>query len=136
MEACDVAKKVLTDTTDIDAEMDRLRQEMEVISELIRKSINENSSTALNQDEYTERYNGYVDRYETVKKRFDELAAERKDKQEKAKAIDRFIHTVESRDELLKEFDPYLWVATVESVTVMRDGRMQFRFFDGKEITE
>ena len=136
LEACDAAKKVLTDTTDIDAEMDRLRQEMEVISELIRKCINENASTVLDQEEYTSRYNGYVDRYETVKKRFDELAAERRDKLEKAKAIDRFIHTVESRDELLKEFDPYLWVATVESVTVMRDGKMQFRFFDGKEITE
>ena len=33
----------------------------------------ENARTALDQDEYTERYNGLVSRYETVKTRFDEV---------------------------------------------------------------
>ena len=59
---------------------------------------------------------------------------ERERKTEKAKAIDRFIHTLESRKELLAEFDPGLWIATVESVTVSGDGGMLFRFFDGTEI--
>lgn len=135
LEACETAKSVLTNTAAVDREMDRLRQEMEVITGLIKKCIDENSSKAMDQEEYTARYNGFVDRYEAVKKRYDELADERKEKLKKAKAIDRFKHTVASRDELLKEFDPYLWIATVESVTVMKDGKMIFRFFDGNEIT-
>lgn len=134
--ACVTAKTVLTDTSAIDAEMAELLREMEVVAELTRKCIEENSSVAQDQNEYTARYNGYVDRYERAKTRYDSLAAERREKQEKVKAIDRFIHTVESRDGLLSEFDPCLWLAAVESVTVMSDGKMRFHFFDGTEITK
>nr|DAH37337.1 MAG TPA: integrase [Caudoviricetes sp.] len=133
--ACVTAKSVLTDTSSIDAEMAELLREMEVVAELTRKCIEENSSVAQDQSEYTARYNGYVDRYERAKARYDSLAVERREKQEKAKAIDRFIHTVESREGLLSEFDPCLWLATVENVTVMSDGKMRFHFFDGTEIT-
>lgn len=134
--ACVTAKTVLTDTSAIDAEMAELLREMEVVAELTRKCIEENSSVAQDQNEYTARYNGYVDRYEKAKTRYDSLAAERREKQEKAKAIDRFIHTVESREGLLCEFDPCLWLATVENATVMSNGRMRFHFFDGTEIIE
>jgi len=115
--------------------MAELLREMEVVAELTRKCIEENSSVAQDQSEYTARYNGYVDRYERAKARYDSLAAERREKLEKAKAIDRFIHTVESRKGVLSEFDPCLWLDTVENVTVMSDGKMRFHFFDGTEIT-
>lgn len=134
--ACLTAKEVLTDTSSIDAEMAELLREMEIVAELTRKCIEENSSVAQDQSEYAARYNGYVDRYEKAKARYEGLAAERREKQEKAKDIDRFIHTVESRDGLLSEFDPCLWLATVENVTVMRNGKMRFHFFDGTEINE
>lgn len=88
-----------------------------------------------NQKEFNSRYNGYVEKYETLKERYDGLAAERERKLDKAKAIDRFIHTVESIDCLLTEFDSHLWMTTVERVTVMSDGKMLFRFFDGTEKT-
>lgn len=41
---------------------------------LVERCVAENARTALDQDEYTERYNGLVSRYETVKTRFDEVA--------------------------------------------------------------
>lgn len=133
--ACVTAKAVLTDTSAVDTEMAELLREMEVVAELTRKCIEENSSVAQDQGEYTARYNGYVDRYERAKARYDILAEERREKLEKAKAIDRFIHTVESRKGVLSEFDPCLWLDTVENVTVMSDGKMRFHFFDGTEIT-
>ncbi len=82
------------------------------------------------------RYNGYVDRYERAKERYDTLALERKEKLTKAKAIDRFMQTVERRENLLTEFEPQLWLATVENVTVMSDGKMKFLFYDGTEVTK
>ncbi|MCR4615608.1 MAG: recombinase family protein [Clostridiales bacterium] len=136
LEACVAAKNALTDTAALDAKLDNIRQEMEIVAGIIRKCIEENSSTALDQDEYNTRYNGYVGRYEAAKRQFDRLSNERQNKIAKAKAIDRFIHTVRSRDGLLKEFDPHLWIATVEEVTVTRDGKMLFRFFDGTEVME
>ena len=76
----------------------------------------------------------YVERYDNAKSKYDTLVAERQDRIKKAKAIDRFMQTVESRDGLLTEFDPQLWIATVEYVTIMKSGDMRFRFFDGTEV--
>ena len=106
----------------------------EVIAELTRKCIEENSSAAQDQKEYTARYNSNVERYDRAKERYKTLAIQREERQEKAKAIDRFIQTVESRQGLLKEFDPHLWLITVEYVTIMNDGTMTFSFFDGTEV--
>lgn len=134
IKVCRTAKQTLTDTTAIDAEMADLLREMEVVSELTRKCIEKNSAVAQDQKEFNNRYNAYVEKYEALKERYDGLAAERERKTEKAKAIDRFIRTVESRDGLLTEFDPHLWLMTVEKVTITSDGKMLFRFFDGTEI--
>lgn len=132
--ACLTAKKAITDTSKIDAEMNDLLREMEIVAGLMKKCIEENSTTVQDQEEYTARYNSYVDRYEMLKSRYDALAAERQSKLEKAKAIDRFIRTVKSREDLLTEFDPHLWMTTVENVTITNDGKMLFRFFDGNKI--
>ena len=52
----------------------------------------------------------------------------------KAKAIERFMQTVASRDGLLAEFDPQLWLTTVEYVTVTKNGDLRFQFYDGTEV--
>ena len=83
----------------------------------------------------TARYNGYVDRYEKAKERYDALTALRREKLSKAKAIDRFIATVSKREELLTEFDNRLWLSLVDYVEVHRDGTLTFHFFDGTEKT-
>ena len=134
IKACMMAKAVLTDTTGIDSQMSDLISEMEVVAELTRKCIETNSSMAQDQKEFNDRYNAYVEKYETLKNQHDALAAEREKRKEKAKAIDRFVQTLKSRDGLLTEFDPHLWMMTVEKVTITEDEKMRFRFFDGTEI--
>ena len=133
LEACSAVKAVLTDTSSIDAEMEELLWEMEVIAGLTKKCIEENSSSAQNQEEYTARYNGYVDRYEKAKGRHDALTALRQEKLSKAKAIDRFLATISKREDLLTEFDNRLWLSLVDYAEVYRDGTLIFRFFDGTE---
>lgn len=133
--ACIAAKKALTDTSSIDQEIGELVREIEVIVGLTEKLVSENASTAQNQDDYTARYNAYAERYEKARSRHDELTLLRREKQLKAKAIDRFITTVKEREELLIEFDENLWRTVVEYATVHRDGSMTFHFFDGTEVT-
>lgn len=135
IKACRTAKQALTDTTSIDTEMADLLRKIEVVSELTRKCIEKNSAVAQDQKEFNSRYNGYVEKYEALKERYDSLAAERERKTEMAKAIDRFIHTVESRDGLLTKFDPHLWLTTIEKVTIASDGKMLFCFFDETEVS-
>ena len=112
-----------------------LREATRSIAGLTRKCVEENSSVAQDQAEYTARYNGYVDRYERVKARYDSLAELRREKQAKARAIDRFAATLAKRDGLLKEFDSRLWLTVLDYATVNRDKTVTFRFYDGTEVT-
>ena len=133
--ACETAKAMLTDMTGIDAEIQELLREMEVVAGLTKKCIEENSASAQDQEEYTARYNGYVDRYEKAKARYDALSELRSGKQAKAKAIDRFIAMLSQREELLTEFDNRLWLTMVDYAEVHRDNKITFCFYDGTEIT-
>ena len=116
--------------------MDELLREMEVVAELTRKCIAENSATAQDQTEYTDRYNAYVDRYEKAKARYDSLAAVRAERLASAKAMERFMAVLNERENPLAEFDHRLWITTVDYATVQRDGTITFRFYDGTEITK
>ena len=134
--ACEVTRDAFADTKAIDAEMDELLREMEVVAELTRKCIAENSATAQDQTEYTDRYNAYVDRYEKAKARYDSLAAVRAERLASAKAMERFMAVLNERENPLAEFDHRLWITTVDYATVQRDGTITFRFYDGTEITK
>lgn len=41
----------------------------------------------------------------------------------------------ERRDELLTEFDNYLWLTVIDRVTVQQDGSLTFLFYNGSEIS-
>lgn len=135
LDACETAKAVLADTAEADAELSGLTRELEVISELTRKCIQENSSAVLDQEEYNALYDSYVARYEKTKERFDELTAQKEEKLRKAKAIDRFASAVAARNGCLDEFDSKLWTAVVEKVTALNSGVLVFRFINGSEVS-
>ena len=103
----------LTDCTGIDTEIESLLEEIDVVTELTKRCIAENSQTAQNQEEYAARYNGFVERY--------------------AEAIGAFMFEVQELD-ILAEFDKKLWLTTIDTVTVHADGRMTFKFRGGTEI--
>ena len=63
----------LTDCTSIDTEIESLLEEIEVVTELTKRCIAENSQMAQNQEEYAARYNGFVERYEKAKARLEQL---------------------------------------------------------------
>ena len=78
-------------------------------------------------------YNGYVERYEKAKARYDEITETLDARAAKGRAIDRFLRDISGRDELLAEFDAVLWLTVIDAVTVRRDGTLVFRFQDGRE---
>ena len=53
----------------------------------------------------------------------------------RAKEIQSYLRTIISQTGELAQFDPRVWVEVVEQVTVFHDGRVVFRFKDGREIT-
>ena len=133
LEDCRLMQTALTDCSGIDAEIEQLLEEIDVVTELTKRCIAENSQTVQNQEEYTARYNGFVERYEKAKARVEELHSIKSARQAQADAIGAFMFEVQELD-TLTEFDEKLWLTVIDTVTVHADGRMTFKFQGGTEI--
>ena len=133
LEDCRLMQATLTDCTGIDTEIESLLEEIEVVTELTKRCIAENSQTAQNQEEYTARYNGFVERYEKAKAQLEQLRTTKAEREAQAEAIGVFMFEVQELD-TINEFDEKLWLTIIDTVTVHTDGRMTFRFQGGTEI--
>jgi hypothetical protein len=132
----DAMIEVMTDTTAIDAESHALQEECKVIMELIKKCVDENACTVLDQEDYERRYNDLIERYEAAKERLNELSNIRQGLMTKHQDMTQFLETLMHTGNLITEFDENLWNAMVESVTVYSRGRLVLRFKDDTEITQ
>ena len=133
LENCRLMQSTLTDCTGIDKEIQTLLEEIEVVTELTKRCIAENSQTAQNQEEYAARYNGFVERYEKAKVQLEQLRTTKAARENQAEAIGAFVFEVQELG-ILTEFDEKLWLTVIDTVTVHADGRMTFKFQGGTEI--
>ncbi len=127
LDNCRLIQDTLTDCTSIDAEIDSLYCEIDVVTELTKKLVEENSQNSMDQNEYQAKYNGYVKRYETAKIKLKKLQEQRQQRLAKRDAIGAFMFELRERDEILTEFDERLWNVAVERVVVNEDG-LEFEF--------
>ena len=134
LEDCRLIQTTLTDCTGIDAEIESLLEEIDVVTELTKRCIAENSQTAQNQEEYATRYNGFVERYEKAKAQLEQLRATKAEREAQADAIGAFTFEVQELD-TITDFDKKLWLTLIDTVTVHADGRMTFKFQGGKTLT-
>ncbi len=134
MEDCEAMLRLLTDNSSLEERIGMLRNEQEVVEELTRKLVSANASTVERQADYHERYTSLVDRYEALGEEIDVLERKCAVREARAKEIRPFLKVIVSQNGELKQFDPRVWVEVVEQVTVYHDGRVVFRFKDGREI--
>jgi len=132
---CRLAQEVLCDCTEIDAELEELRREIEVVSELTRKSIYENARFVVNQDEFNERHKGYMERHRIATERVAELEDQRRNRQNKLLILDRFMREIKTRPFVVEEFDERLWLAVIDKVIIHDANDIHFTFRDGTAIT-
>lgn len=119
----------------IDREMDEARNEMEVITGLIQRLIDENATRKMDQNDYRKRYDGYVSRYAALESRMDSLEKERKTREFKYDIFSGFLFELGEIHELPLAFDDRLFYQLVDYATVYSDGRVVFSFRNGTEIT-
>lgn len=123
----------LCDATELEKRLVELREELEVVVELTDRCVSENARIALDQDEYTERYNGLVERYEKTKAEFDEVTRAIADKEARKKLMEQFLRTIEEQEPITK-FDERLWASLVDYVTVYSEKDIRVTFKDGTKI--
>ena len=136
LEDCQLMHDALADTTGLDAEIGRLSEEMDTVTMLITRLINENASVAMSQEEYSKQYDAYAERFEKAQARYEKLQAEKQAAIAEADTIAQTMKEIASVQELPIEFEEHLWFALIDRVTAYRDERIVFRFKTGQEITE
>jgi len=131
---CRLAQEVLCNCSAIEIELAELQREIEVVSELTRKSIYENARFGVNQDEFNERHQGYMERHLEATERVTELEDKQRNRQNKSLTLERFIREIETRPLVIDEFDERLWLAAIDKVIVHGADDIQFNFRDGTSI--
>ena len=129
-----VVVAMLTDYTELDGQIASLTAEIEVVTELTRRCVIENSQTALNQGSYQAKYAELEHRFETAKEKMVTLQKQREDRLQRAERVTLFMQYLTERDYGQIEFDDRLWLASVEKAIVHADSNITFCFYGGVEI--
>lgn len=134
LEGYEVIIQALTDTSKLDKESNKLKSEIEIVTEMLRKCVEENAHSALNQEEYEERYKALAERYENIKNGLRGIDEKRLERSAKHENITAFIKDLEQREGLVTGFDEQLWLGTVEKVVVNTEEKITFVFKDSMEL--
>ncbi len=126
--------KLLTDTTQLDKDIENLNDELLVISELLNKLIKENSKSSMSQDEYNKKYAELSNRYERTQKKHHELIKARDNKKVQALNLKAFISNLKRVDDKLSEWNEPIWMLLVKSAVMHRDKSITFKLNNGNEI--
>ena len=131
---CRAVMEALADCGSIDAEMEAVSDEMEVIAGLIQKLVDENATRKLDQHDYRKKYDGYASRYAALESRMDSLGKERERKEIQYDLFSGFLAGLSETEELPVDFNGKLFHRLVDYATVYPDGRVVFTFRNGVEI--
>ncbi len=107
---------------------------MEIVTEMLRKCVEENANSVLNQVEYEEKYNALAQRYESIKKGLEGINEKRLEISARYENIMIFMKALEVKEDSIVEFDEEIWNGTVENVIVNTDEKITFVFKDGIEL--
>jgi hypothetical protein len=88
----------------------------------------ENAHLALDQEEYQERYNGLVDRFDLAKARHAAITEKITDKQTRFGTMNDFLNALRKQEDLITEFDAELWCSLVDFGTVYDKDDVRFTF--------
>ena len=134
IENCKLAVDALCDLTTIEAELVKLSSEVLVLTELNRKYIEENASSAQSQETYQARYDDLLSKYNEASSRIAELNEAKEHRKSQQILLTAFTTSIEKSERVYETFDEGLWQTTVQKATVHSDGRIVFTFNNSLEI--
>ncbi|MFA5766168.1 MAG: recombinase zinc beta ribbon domain-containing protein, partial [Bacilli bacterium] len=126
--------ELLTDTDQLDKDIDNLNDELLVIAELLNKLIKENSKSGMTQDDYNKKYSELTNRYERTKEKHDDLIKARDNKKVQALNLKSFLSNLKHFNDRLSEWNEPVWMLLVKSAVVHRDKSITFKFHNSNEV--
>lgn len=134
IQACEVMRSVVADCTELDAQIDALNKEIQVVAGLVSQCIKENASTQQSQEEYKKKYSRLEKRYEKAVEKLKAATAERDNRMQRDRDLRIFIGSIKEQSLVLESWNEGLWIDLLDCATVFADSRVVFRFKDGTEI--
>lgn len=125
---------LLSDTKDLDVEINKTGDEITVITELVNKLINNHAKSNMSIDEYDRRYSELTIRYEELEIKQKELINKRDDKKARGYIINEFLSNLKHAKDKMTEWNDSFFTMMVESGRVHRDETITFKLKNGKEI--
>lgn len=132
---CEMLLQYLEDTSVIDMKIDKIDAELKSIAGLISDLINKNSTQALSQTDYNEKYNELTKKYEKKLKAKTKLLSQKQDLEYRITEIKAYVEKLKSSESVIAEWDDMLWMLLIEKATVNHDGKITFLFKDGTEVS-
>ena len=116
----------------LEKQASNLSEECAVVTELIRKCVDENAHISVDPKVYAEKYEFLADRYAKAKDKLDktEIAI----RNSRKNMIAAFLDELEKQERLITDFDTGLWNAVIESMTIYSKEHIVFKFKGGTEI--
>ena len=127
--------ELLTDTSKIDATIQKLNEELNDVRILVENLIKDNASRTQNQIEYTNRYKSLNEKYNLTKEKIEEAIIKRNEMQQNADSLKCFLKELTDNPSFIETYDSILWNSMLDEAIVNEDGTIQFNFKGGKEIT-
>lgn len=134
IQACEEMRFIVCDCTKLDAEIDALNEEIQIVSELVSQCIKENASMQQSQEEYNKKYNRLVNRYEKASSRLKKVTADRNARIQRDREIRIFIESLKQQPLIVEAWDEALWLSLLDTATVYAGGSIKFLFKNGTEI--
>ncbi|RRN49891.1 recombinase family protein [Streptococcus suis] len=119
----------------IDDEIRELESEAEILSQMISSLVVENAKVIQDQDEYQSKYQKLSSKYETIVKNIEVLEVEKLAISKRNKDLQDFISVLEKQDDLVTDFDEFLWDTFVVNVTISKDKEFIYLFKNGAVAT-
>lgn len=134
LEDCRLVYDMLTDTTELDAEIEKQNAEREYVMQILKKCVDDNTMKEQDQAEYWKRYDALAERYEREKVKLEELLATKEERRHKAELLGEFMFELHEREGLIDTFEMRFWVIMIEKVVVTEGKKLNFEFRNGSKI--
>ena len=102
---------------------------------LVKKLIDENSRRTMNQEDFITRYNNYDKKHNELKERLAKKEEELNTRINQKKKLELFLLDLESKKEVISEFDKDLFLYFVSKMVVDRNSQITFYFKNDVKIT-
>jgi site-specific DNA recombinase len=107
-------KQVLYNTAALGAERAELQSEMAIIvTGMIQQCVDENAHVTQDQEKYQQRCEALAIRFDTAKRRFEDVSYLLADIEVRRDKTDAFIKSLRKQSGVISEFDEHLWYSLI-----------------------